>query len=81
MSDIKSMKLYTHVERIDNELAELGKNPGDSFGADELTAFDQLHYHGSDTLDIALDAFYSVVEQNFQSGKLGGLRLCAKRVE
>ena len=27
MTDIKSMKLYTHVERIENELAELGKGP------------------------------------------------------
>jgi len=79
--DIKSMKRYTHVERIDNELAEPGKNPGDPPGVDELTAFEQRHYHATDTLDIALDDFYSAVEQNFQSGKLGGLRLCAKRVE
>jgi cyclopropane fatty-acyl-phospholipid synthase-like methyltransferase len=54
MSDIKSMKLYTHVERIDNELAELGKNPGDPISVDELSAFDQLHYHGTDALDFAL---------------------------
>jgi hypothetical protein len=81
VSDIKSRKLYTHVERIDNELAELGKNPGDPPGVDDLSAFDQLHYHATDALDIALEDFYSAVEQNFQSGKLGGLRLCAKRVE
>ena len=30
MNDIKSMKLYTHVERIQNELLELGKGVGGS---------------------------------------------------
>ena len=81
MTDIKSMKLYSHVERIDNELAEFGKSPEDALGVDELSAFDQLHYHATEALDIALDDFYSAVDHNFQSGKLGGLRLCAKRVE
>jgi len=81
MADIKSMKLYTHVERIDNELAELGKSPEDALGVNELSAFDRLHYHATEALDIALDDFYSAVDHNFQSGKLGGLRLCAKRVE
>ena len=81
MSDIKSMKLYTHVERIDNELAELAKRPGDPLSVDELSAFEQPHYHGTAALDIALDDFYSAGDHNFQSGKLGGLRLCAKRVE
>jgi len=59
MSDIKSMKLYTDVERIDNELAELDIAAGDEPGVEQLSA----------------------VDHNFQSGKLGGLRLCAKRVE
>lgn len=54
MQDIKSMKLYTHVERIDNELAELGYGPADALGVDELSTFDQLHYHGTDAIDLAL---------------------------
>ena len=54
MSNIKSMKLYTHVERIENELAELGHAPGDELAVDELSAFDQLHYHGTEALDHAL---------------------------
>lgn len=54
MSDIKSMKLYTHVERIGNELAELGIAAGDQLDVEQLSAFDQLHYHGTAALDDAL---------------------------
>jgi len=51
---IKSMKLYTHVERIDNELAELGIDPRSPLDLEMLSAFDQLHYHGTAALDDAL---------------------------
>jgi len=54
MSDIKSMKLYQHLERIYRELGELGKTVDDPLSIDELSAFDQLHYHGTDALDVAL---------------------------
>lgn len=54
MSDIKSMKLYTHVERIYRELGELGKTVDDPLSVDELSAFDQLHYHGTHALDVAM---------------------------
>lgn len=54
MSDIKSMKLYHHVGRIHNELAELGKDAAGDLDVDELCRFDQLHYHGTDALDHAL---------------------------
>ena len=54
MSNIKSMKLYTHVERIANELAELGHGADDPLSVLELSAFDQLHYHGTEALDDAL---------------------------
>ena len=37
MSDIKSMKLYTHVERIYRELGELGKTIDDPLSVDEPT--------------------------------------------
>jgi cyclopropane fatty-acyl-phospholipid synthase-like methyltransferase len=56
MTDIKSMKLYTHVERVYNELAELGKSADAPLDVDELCAFDQLHYHGTGALDHALQA-------------------------
>ena len=54
MSDIKSMKLYTHVGRIYRELGELGKMVDDPLTVDELSAFDQLHYHGTQALDVAM---------------------------
>ena len=54
MSDIKSMKLYTHVERIYHELAELGIGENDPIEVAELSQFDQLHYHGTDALDDAI---------------------------
>jgi len=54
VSDIKSMKLYQHVGRIENELAELGKSALDELDVDELSRFDQLHYHGTAALDHAL---------------------------
>ena len=54
MTEIKSMKLYTNVERIYRELGELGKTVDDPLSVDELCAFDQLHYHGTQALDVAM---------------------------
>ncbi len=54
MTDITSMKLYTHVGRIFRELGELGKTVDDPLSVDELSAFDQLHYHGTQALDVAM---------------------------
>jgi hypothetical protein len=73
MTDIKSMKLYTHVERIGNELVELGIGTDDEWAR-------HVRVHGEATVD-ALDDFYCAVDRNFQFGKLDGIRLCARRVE
>ena len=54
MSAIKTMKLYQHVERIYRELGELGKQADDPLTVEELSPFDQLHYHGTQALDIAM---------------------------
>ncbi len=64
---IKSMRLYTNVERIYNELKELGLAQSESLDVDTLSRFDQLHYHGTDALDIAikvlaLDSSHEVLE-------------------
>jgi len=53
---IKSMGLYHHVERVVNELRDLGKAEGEPLRASDLTAFDQLHYHGTDAVDEAIRA-------------------------
>ncbi len=49
------MKLYTHIERIHNELAELGKGSDEPLRADEISAIDQMHYHGTRAVDEAVD--------------------------
>ena len=38
--DIKSMTLYHHVDRVVNELRELGKPNDEPLRVDELTPFD-----------------------------------------
>jgi cyclopropane fatty-acyl-phospholipid synthase-like methyltransferase len=50
-TNIKDMKLYVGVERIYNELRELGYNDTDSLEAPALFPFDQYHYFGTDTVD------------------------------
>jgi SAM-dependent methyltransferase len=50
---MKSMKLYEQVERIDNELRELGIAPDGPLTAALLTPFDQYHYLGTEAVDLA----------------------------
>ena len=69
-SNIKSMKLYNHVDRIFNELRELGKTNSDPLYVDELNNiefFDQLHYHGTEAVDfsikkLGIDSSMSILE-------------------
>ena len=57
MSDqIKSMQLYPRADRIYAELDALGYGPGTHVPVDVLNQFDQLHYHGTDALDAAIEA-------------------------
>ena len=49
--DVKEMKLYVDVERIYNELRELGVGPSDPVTVEQLLPFDQYHYFGTDTVD------------------------------
>ncbi|MEM7423596.1 MAG: class I SAM-dependent methyltransferase, partial [Pseudomonadota bacterium] len=51
---IKTMKLYSQVERIHNDLASVGIGREDPLSLDVLTRFDQLHYHGTDAVDEAI---------------------------
>jgi len=53
--NIKSMKLYNNVDRIFNELREIGKSTSSTLLVEDLTKFDQLHYHGTDALDIFIE--------------------------
>ena len=51
---IKSMGLYHHVDRVGSEVRDLGRSDDEPLRADELTAFDQLHYHGTEAVDEAV---------------------------
>ena len=53
--NIKSMKLYSNVVRIQNELKEVGKDNDCPLSLTDLESFDQLHYHGVEALDIAIE--------------------------
>ncbi|MDH3695242.1 MAG: methyltransferase domain-containing protein [Gammaproteobacteria bacterium] len=48
------MKLYHQVERVFNELQEMGLNDEDAIAVDQLTPFDQYHYEGTDAVDHAI---------------------------
>jgi SAM-dependent methyltransferase len=51
---MKSMKLYDHVERILNELRARGISDNEPLQVDDLTPFDQFHYHGTEAVDEAI---------------------------
>lgn len=53
-SPIKTMKLYTHVERVERELAAQGLNQG-PLATEDLVAMDQLHYGGVAVVDEAIE--------------------------
>ena len=52
--NIKSMKLYNFIDRVYNELRELGKATSGPLSVSELSSFDQLHYHGTQAIDFAI---------------------------
>ena len=53
-SKIKSMKLYNNVNRIFNELKEMGINKSKILKVENLIEFDQLHYCGTKAVDFAI---------------------------
>ena len=54
--EIKTMKLYSDIERIDNELRELGVADGAPIDPPQLFALDSLHYEGTEACDAAIAA-------------------------
>ena len=50
------MKLYDQVDRVHNELLELGIDEDSPLDVDDLTPFDQYHYHGTEAVDVAIAA-------------------------
>nr|WP_246455642.1 class I SAM-dependent methyltransferase [Sulfitobacter aestuariivivens] len=50
------MQLYPRAQRIYADLQSLGYPDGAPVPVDVLSQYDQLHYHGTDALDVAIDA-------------------------
>ncbi len=80
---IKTMKLYSRVERVYAQLRDAGIGDGDPVPLDVLCRFDQYHYHGTDAVDegiarLALHAHARVLEVG--SGLGGPARHIANRV-
>ena len=53
---MKSMKLYDQAERIHNELRALGIADDAALSVDDLTPFDQYHYHGTEAVEETIAA-------------------------
>ena len=54
-ADIKTMQLYPRADRILVELRARGLADDVALSVDDLTPFDQLHYHGTQALDAAIE--------------------------
>jgi cyclopropane fatty-acyl-phospholipid synthase-like methyltransferase len=55
-NSIKTMKLYSEVERIYNDLEAAGIGRSGPLKVSDLSAFDQYHYHGTVAVDQAIEA-------------------------
>ena len=51
---IKSMKLYSHLDRVTNELTAAGCDGNGPLTVADLSPFDNLHYHGTDAVQQAI---------------------------
>ena len=52
---IKSMELYSDVDRIHNELRQIGISESDPLDVPTLSQFDQYHYFGTDAVDEVIE--------------------------
>lgn len=59
---IKTMKLYSNIDRIENELKCLGYAPSSPLKQEILSAFDSMHYKGDAAIQAALDVHVHVRE-------------------
>ena len=56
MDSIKNMKLYSSLDRVERDLTALGYGAGAPIPVKVLAKLDQLHYHGTDAVDLAIEA-------------------------
>ena len=55
MNDIKDMKLYSDAYRIFKDLKAIGYSEDDKLNLVDLNQFDQLHYHGTLSVQEAIE--------------------------
>ena len=53
--NLGSMPLYVNLQRVYNELRELGASGNSPLSAEQLFAFDQIHYKGTDAVRSAVE--------------------------
>eukprot|EP01083_Nonionella_stella_P296458 1007150_1 len=51
---IKTMKLYSNIERIDRQLEHLGYSPDQELSQETLSPIDSMHYLGDDAIEAAI---------------------------
>ena len=56
MNNIKEMKLYSNAHRIFNDLKALGYAEEDELKLEDVNQFDQLHYHGTLSVQGAIES-------------------------
>ena len=56
MNNIKEMKLYPNARRIFNDLQALGYAEEDKLKLEDVNQFDQLHYHGTLSVQEAIES-------------------------
>ena len=56
MNNIKEMKLYSDAHRIFKDLKALGYSEDDKLNLEDVNQFDQLHYHGTLSVQEAIDS-------------------------
>ena len=80
--DIKTMKLYNHVERIQNELKARDMLQSESIDPIELSKIDSMHYEGNDAIEDAIAAMKLTQSSNILDvgSGFGGISrvLCSK---
>ncbi|XP_074659268.1 uncharacterized protein LOC141912012 isoform X2 [Tubulanus polymorphus] len=52
--EIKTMQLYSEVDRIYNDLEEMGYARADQLNVEDVSKFDHYHYYGTDAIDEAI---------------------------
>jgi hypothetical protein len=65
--DIKTMKLYTSLDRVENELRNAGIGETESLTPAQLYPYDSMHYEGYDAIEEAVQTLKVQLFAGFSS--------------